>query len=360
MTEIAIKVSCLSKSYKLYDNPVDRLRESLHPFRKKYHKDFYALNDVTFEVKKGETLGIIGKNGSGKSTLLKILTGVLTPTSGTISVNGKVSALLELGAGFNLEMTGIENVYLNGTLMGFSRKEIDARLPEILAFADIGDFVYQPVKSYSSGMFVRLAFAAQILVEPDVFIIDEALSVGDVFFQQKCYAKIRESISRGTTCLFVSHDTSAIMNLCTRAILLNDGAVDFIGNPKEAVSRYYAKIGSKRTSFDDDHRSKELRGGDEIAFSPEEITSHTILKHDIKRHGSGGLIITDVRIVDEKQLDTLQVPILEPLYFYVLLKAVIDIPEPGIGIHLYDRLGNLVFATGSSHNRKKLPPLKAG
>jgi len=187
MSEPVIRVSNISKVYKLYDNPVSRLKESLHPFKKKYHRDFYALNDVTFEVKRGESIGIIGKNGSGKSTLLKILTGVLTPTFGSVTVNGKVSSLLELGAGFNPEMTGVENVYFNGTVLGFSKHEMDAKLNDILSFADIGNFVNQPIKTYSSGMLVRLSFAAAINIDPDILVIDEALAVGDFFFRQKCY-----------------------------------------------------------------------------------------------------------------------------------------------------------------------------
>ena len=190
MPNTAIKVSHLTKVYKLYDKPVDRLKESLHPLKKKYHKDFYALNDVSFEIKKGETVGIIGKNGAGKSTLLKIITGVLTPSSGHVHVNGRIASLLELGAGFNPEYTGIENIYLQGTLMGYSHSEMESKIDGILAFADIGDFVHQPVKSYSSGMYARLAFSVAINVEPDILIVDEALSVGDMYFQQKCMDKI--------------------------------------------------------------------------------------------------------------------------------------------------------------------------
>ena len=192
MQDTTILVNGISKIYKLYEKPIDRLKESLHPFKKKYHKEFYALKDITFEIEKGETVGIIGKNGSGKSTLLKIITGVLSPTNGSTTVKGKVSALLELGAGFNPEFTGLQNIYLNGTMMGYTKEEIDQRVGAILEFADIGDFIYQPVKTYSSGMFVRLAFAVAINVDPDILIVDEALSVGDIFFQLKCYKKFEE------------------------------------------------------------------------------------------------------------------------------------------------------------------------
>jgi ABC-type polysaccharide/polyol phosphate transport system ATPase subunit len=183
-SEITIKVEHLGKVYRLYNSPIDRLKEAIHPFRKKYHKDFFALHDISFEVKKGEAIGIIGKNGSGKSTLLKLITGVLSPSSGNVTVNGRVSSLLELGAGFNPELNGIENIYFYGTINGFSKEEMDSRLDSILAFADIGEFVFQPVKSYSSGMYVRLAFAVAIQIDPGILIIDEALSVGDIFFNR--------------------------------------------------------------------------------------------------------------------------------------------------------------------------------
>ena len=188
----AVEVKNVTKIYRLYDKPIDRLKESLSVSHKEYHKDFYALSDLSFTVEKGQTVGIIGTNGSGKSTILKIITGVLTPTTGEVTVRGKISALLELGAGFNQDYTGIENIYMNGTMMGYTKKEMDAKLPEILDFAEIGDFVYQPVKTYSSGMFVRLAFALAINVEPEILIVDEALSVGDVFFQSKCYRRMEE------------------------------------------------------------------------------------------------------------------------------------------------------------------------
>lgn len=204
--DCAIKINHLSKVYKIFDKSSDRVREALNPFGKRYSKDFYALNDVSLTIKKGETVGIIGKNGAGKSTLLKVITGVLTPTSGSIQVNGRIASLLELGAGFNPEMTGIENIYMNGTIMGYSKDEMDARLQNIIDFADIGDFINQPVKMYSSGMFARLAFAVNAFVEPDILIVDEALSVGDAFFQAKCIDKMKKMMEKGTTVLFVSHD----------------------------------------------------------------------------------------------------------------------------------------------------------
>ena len=231
----AISVKDVTKIYRLYEKPIDRLKEAMSITHKNYHRDFYALNGISFDVNKGETVGIIGTNGSGKSTILKIITGVLTPTTGEVEVDGVISALLELGAGFNMDYTGIENIFMNGTMMGFSRKEMEAKLQDILEFADIGDFVYQPVKTYSSGMFVRLAFALAINVEPEILIVDEALSVGDVFFQAKCYRRMEEIRKNGTTILMVTHDMGAIIKYCDRVVVLNKGAYIAQGEPGKMV-----------------------------------------------------------------------------------------------------------------------------
>lgn len=241
-SNIAIKVENLTKTYKLYDSPADRLKEALHWRGKEYHKDFHALNDVSFEIKKGETVGIIGKNGSGKSTLLKIITGVLSPTSGKVTVNGRVSALLELGAGFNPEYTGMENIYFQGNLMGYSNEEMVNKVDAIVEFADIGDFINQPVKSYSSGMFARLAFAVAINVEPDILIVDEALSVGDAVFQRKCFAKFKELRGKKTTILFVSHDLDSIKIFTQRSLFLKNGELIAFMNSQEVVIRYLKDI----------------------------------------------------------------------------------------------------------------------
>lgn len=234
----AIRIENLSKMYKLYDKPSDRLKESLGLTRRKCYREHYALSDISFDIKKGETVGIIGTNGAGKSTILKIITGVLSPTSGRVVTDGRISALLELGAGFNMEYSGIENIYLNGTMMGFSDEEIDARMDSILSFADIGAFVHQPVKTYSSGMFVRLAFAVAINIDPEILIVDEALSVGDVFFQAKCYRKFEEFKKEGKTILFVSHDLGSISKYCDRVVLLDHGTKLAEGAPKEMVDLY--------------------------------------------------------------------------------------------------------------------------
>lgn len=240
MNNTAIKVSHLTKVYKLYDKPIDRLKESLHPLKKQYHKEFYALNDVSFEIKKGETVGIIGKNGAGKSTLLKIITGVLTPSSGRVHVNGRIASLLELGAGFNPEYTGIENIYLQGTLMGYTKEEMESKIDDILAFADIGDFVHQSVKMYSSGMFARLAFAVAINVDPDVLIVDEALSVGDMAFQEKCILKMKALMDKQRSILFVSHSLPSIRNFCNKAIWVKDGKA-VMQNEAHVVCDAYAE-----------------------------------------------------------------------------------------------------------------------
>ena len=236
--EIAIRIDDVSKLYKLYDKPTDRLKESLGLSKAKKYKEHYALRNVSFDVKKGECVGIIGTNGAGKSTILKIITGVLNPTAGNVEINGRISALLELGAGFNMEYTGIENVYLNGTMIGFSKEEIDAKLQDILDFADIGDFVNQPVKTYSSGMFVRLAFAVAINIDPEILIVDEALSVGDVFFQLKCFKKFEDFKQKGKTILFVSHDLSSIEKYCDKAILMDHGKNVAEGTPIDIINKY--------------------------------------------------------------------------------------------------------------------------
>ena len=281
--QLAIHVEGLNKVYRLYDHNRDRLIDSLGLARKKRYREHFALNNVDLDVYQGECVGIIGTNGSGKSTILKIITGVLNPTSGTVQVNGRISALLELGAGFNYEYNGIENVYLNGTMIGFSEKEIDEKLQDILDFADIGDYVYQPVKTYSSGMFVRLAFAVAINIDPEILIVDEALSVGDVFFQAKCYHKFEEFKKQGKTILFVSHDLSAISKYCDRAVLLNQGVKLGEGSPRDMidiykqvlVGQYELPSGDKKANLaaDEDIRklaAKKADGGASRTSSPDE------------------------------------------------------------------------------------------
>ena len=249
MNDTVISVKGLSKKYRLYDSPRDRMKEALHPFRKRYHREFWALKDVSFEIKKGETIGIVGKNGSGKSTLLQIICGVLQQTEGELAVSGNISALLELGAGFNPEFTGRQNVYLNGAIKGFTKEQIDERMDAILGFADIGDFIDQPVKTYSSGMYVRLAFSAAVNIEPDILIVDEALSVGDVFFQNKCFMKFKEFQEKGVTILFVSHSLDTITAHCTSAILIDAGKLISSGSPKQVVDDFRKTIALQNKDY---------------------------------------------------------------------------------------------------------------
>lgn len=239
MMESVIKVEHVSKIYKIYNDPKDRFKEAMGIGKdRQYHKDYYALKDLSFTVGKGEIVGVVGRNGSGKSTILKILTGVLNPSSGDVTINGKVAALLELGAGFNMEYTGMKNIYLNAAMMRVSKEEIEKKIPEILAFADIGDYIHQPVKTYSSGMFVRLAFAVAINVDPDILIVDEALAVGDARFQLKCMDKFMEFVDRGKTILFVTHDVNTVKRFCNRAIWLNQGELIMDGNTDEVTDHY--------------------------------------------------------------------------------------------------------------------------
>lgn len=268
MDNIAIQVTDVEKVYKLYDKPSDRIKEALGFGRGKHHTEHHALKGIDLAIKQGECVGIIGTNGSGKSTILKIITGVLSPTRGDVMVNGRISALLELGAGFNMEYNGIENIYLNGTMIGFSEKEIDEKMDAILEFADIGEYVYQPVKTYSSGMFVRLAFAVAINIEPEILIVDEALSVGDVFFQAKCYHKFEEFKEMGKTIVFVSHDLSSISKYCDRVVLLNQGNKLGEGKPKEMIDIYkqvlvgqYTVPESENSRFLDDEELRRAAAG---------------------------------------------------------------------------------------------------
>jgi len=265
MEKIAIEVNNLTKTYKLYEDNKKRIIEGLFPFAKVQHKDFNALEDVSFQIRKGEIVGIIGKNGSGKSTLLKIITGVLTPSQGEVKENGRISALLELGSGFNPEYTGIENIYLNGTLCGIARSEMKKKVDDIADFADIGDFIYQPVKNYSSGMFVRLAFAVAINVEPDILIVDEALAVGDAAFQAKCMARMNQIMKSGATVLFVTHDMNTVKQLCQRCIYLENG-IKIMEGPAEELADIYLK--KTRLSMNEEHM-KILADEDNEAENPE-------------------------------------------------------------------------------------------
>ena len=342
-----ISVRDLSKVYRLYDKPIDRLKESLNIFHKSYHKEYYALNNLSFDINRGETVGIIGINGAGKSTLLKIITGVLTPSGGTIDVKGKISALLELGAGFNMEYTGIENIYLNGTMMGFSREEVDKKLDDILSFADIGDFVYQPVKTYSSGMFVRLAFAVAINVEPDILVIDEALSVGDVFFQQKCYKKIKELAGKSTV-LIVSHDLNAMTKFCERIIVMSAGQKVFDGEPNEAIAKYFKlKQGTLRT----EKKSTELNDNNfEMYKLPDENSYSGKMDVVIEKYFYS---IDNEPFSEVCQKD-------DEFKVSLVINSYIDIDSPIIGYQIRDKYGNEVFGETSLTSPVEQSVIKKG
>ena len=360
ISETAIRARNIGKMYHIYSRPQDRLKQMLFwRFGRNYGREFWALRDLSFDVAKGETVGIIGRNGSGKSTLLQIVTGTLAPTMGEVQVNGRIAALLELGSGFNPEFTGRENVYLNGAILGLSREEMAARFSEIAAFADIGDFIDQPVKTYSSGMVVRLAFAVQAHVQAEILIVDEALSVGDVFFQQKCFTHIRRLQRERVTIMYVSHDLVSIQNICGRAILMEEGAAVFEGNPHEAVNRYYRVLGEQIGQRPREHGQEQTRTlGSTIDATS--IMRHTILRENGPRHGMRGLELVAARVCDTDEEDTLAFEMLGTLTIQTLLRANRPIATPIVGFHLYDRLGNLVYATGTIQMRHSLPPLETG
>lgn len=256
--DLAIRVDGVSKCFEIYDNPRDRLLQMLFRSRRQYYREFWALRDISFEVPRGETVGIVGRNGSGKSTLLQIICGTLSPTAGSVMTNGRVGALLELGSGFNPEFTGRENVYMSGAVLGLTRKELDERFDDILSFADIGEFIDQPVKSYSSGMVVRLAFAVQSQVQPDVLIVDEALAVGDARFQAKCFDRLKRLKDNGTSILLVTHSGEQIVNHCSRAILLNAGSVVVEGKPRTVMNRYMDLLFGRERALENDSDSAAL------------------------------------------------------------------------------------------------------
>ena len=297
MDNTVITVDGLTKIYHLYNKPQDRLKEALSPLRKSYHKDFYAMDSVSFNIKKGETVGIIGKNGAGKSTLLKMITGVLTPTSGGINTIGSISSLLELGAGFNPDMTGLENIYLNGTLMGFSKEDMDPKIDAILEFADIGEFIHQPVKMYSSGMFARLAFSVSINVEPDILIVDEALSVGDMAFQMKCFKKFQDFQEQGRTILFVTHALDTVIRYCNRGIVIDGGRKVFDGSSKASVDAFKKVLSG---DFYKDDKPKEQNS--KVESNETKLLKESFEKHqELDMYGNGKATIVDYGILDKNE-----------------------------------------------------------
>ena len=355
--DIVIRIDHLSKEYRLYDRKKDRLAEALSPFHKQRHRIHSALRDVNMTIRKGETVGVIGVNGSGKSTLLKILTGVVTPTHGTVEVKGRVSALLELGAGFNPEYTGMENIYLNGTMMNIERDEMEKLVPDIVEFADIGEFINQPVKNYSSGMFARLAFAVAISVKPEVLIVDEALSVGDIFFQTKCFKKFEEFRNEGMTILFVSHDLSSISKYCSRTMLLNRGEMVAEGDPKTIVN-LYKKMLSKQMNTE--ALKEESTGKSQMPESTEQWKKSMVCNPDRLEYGDGTAEIIDFGIFDEKDFLTNTISKGDSFTVRMKVKFNEDIQEPIFAFTIKNKMGIELAGTNTMIEECKTGLCKKG
>lgn len=343
----AIEIKDLVKVYKLYDRARDRVKDALGFGRRQTHKLHYALNGVNLCIRKGETVGIIGTNGSGKSTILKIITGVLNPTSGQVRVEGRISALLELGAGFNMEYNGIENVYLNGTMMGFTDREIDAKLPEILEFADIGDYVNQPVKTYSSGMFVRLAFAVAINIEPEILIVDEALSVGDVFFQAKCYHKFEEFKKQGKTIVFVSHDLSVISKYCDRVFLLNKGNLLGEGSPKEMIDAYKRVLVGQYEVPGQSGIQENKAAGEAGAEEAQKGRGAHIVNPDVQEYGTKQAEIVEYYITDERGVRAMAILKGSAFTLHMRVKFQDHVPAPIFAFSFKNVLGVEITGTNT-------------
>ncbi len=349
-SQIAIEVKDVKKIYKLYERRSDRVKDAFGLMKKNPPKKYHALNGVSMQIKAGETVGIIGTNGSGKSTILKIITGVLNATEGEVTVNGRISALLELGAGFNMEYNGIENVYLNGTMMGFTEKEIEERLPAILEFADIGDYVYQPCKTYSSGMFVRLAFAVAINIDPEILIVDEALSVGDVFFQAKCYHKFEEFKEQGKTIIFVSHDLSSVSKYCDRVYLLNKGNLLGEGSPKEMIDAYKRVLVGQ-------YGDEDTAGGGTAVIGVSENENQNA---DCQEYGTRQAEIVELYVTDERGART--TTILKGTEFTMHMKVKINdhIPQPIFAFSLKNAKGVEITGTNTMAERAFLDSVSPG
>ena len=371
-SNLAINVCDVTKIYRLYDKPIDRLKESISLTHKKYHKEFFALDKISFSVEKGSTVGIIGTNGSGKSTILKIITGVLNPTTGSVEVDGNISALLELGAGFNMDYTGIENIYMNGTMMGFSREQMEAKLPEILEFADIGDFVYQPVKTYSSGMFVRLAFALAINVEPEILIVDEALSVGDVFFQAKCYRRMEEIRKTGTTILMVTHDMGSVIKYCDKVILLNKGEVLAEGPAGEMVDLYKKILAGRMDDLEADLAKRLDSNFSDMMELNNDINKthakeyHGLMKEKISinpnktEYGDGRAEIYDLGLLDSKGELTNLLLKGEEFTIREKIRFNANIESPIFTFTIKDKKGTELSGTNTMFEGVEVKPVKPG
>ena len=356
--EIAIAVDHISKVYKLYDKPMDRMVEALGLTKKKKYREHFALSDVSFQVKKGECVGIIGTNGSGKSTILKIITGVLNPTGGTLTVNGRIQALLELGAGFNMEYTGIENIYLNGTMNGFTEQEIESRMQDILDFADIGDYVKQPVKTYSSGMFVRLAFSVAINIDPEILIVDEALSVGDVFFQAKCYHKFEEFKKMGKTIIFVSHDLSSVSKYCDRVVLLNQGVKLGEGSPKEMIDDY-KRVLVGQYELPESKSESSLLNDEQIQVAVQKKAA----KQDTSKlleYGTKEAVIEQFYMTDDSGTESKSIIKGSEFTIHMKVRFMADLPAPIFAFSIKTVKGTEITGTNTMFEKAFLESVKAG
>lgn len=366
--DIAIRVHQLGKRYQIYETPRDRLKQFMLPrlrrlagaAPKHYFSEFWALSDVSFEVKKGETVGIIGRNGSGKSTLLQMICGTLSPTNGHVEVTGRVAALLELGAGFNPEFTGRENIFMNGTLLGLSKQEIEARYDDIVAFADVGAFIDQPVKMYSSGMFVRVAFAIAASMDPSILIVDEALAVGDLAFQAKCMVRLRELMDAGTTVLFVSHDMSSVRNICSKVLWLKQGRAVAFGDPKDVVGAYVGEMNLEINRISGAASGGAITNSTHGASGDIPIEPATFLDGHT-RYGDGRVTILDIRLTNAQGAPTELLELHDPYTVSVILKANADIERPAVGYSLRDFKGNQVLgAINSNFPEVAIPRFEAG
>ncbi|HKG48106.1 MAG TPA: ABC transporter ATP-binding protein [Pyrinomonadaceae bacterium] len=352
---IAVRVDSVSKQYRIYDRPADRLKETLTRGHWKAHREFWALKDISFEVEAGTTTGIVGPNGSGKSTLLQIITGTLEPTHGSVSIEGRVAALLELGAGFNPEFTGIENIFMNAALMGLSKSETEQLLPEIASFAEIGDFIYQPLKTYSSGMYIRLAFAAAVAVAPEILIIDEALAVGDAVFQHRCMRRIKEMQEKGTTILFVSHDPGAVRALCNRAILLNQGEKIAEGTPSDVLNRYQKIIMARQQAYEANVAVADRPAtGDE--FSERQTTPLTY----VYRHGDRSAEVLHVELLNSALRATELVETGELLVVRIVYVAHADLDDTVCGFLIRNRHGIHIYGTNTELQEVPFERVKRG
>lgn len=364
---IAISVRGVSKKFKLFASPQDRLFETFHPFRKRYHQEFSALTGVTLDIPKGQTIGIIGRNGSGKSTLLQIIAGILQPTSGSVVVNGRVAALLELGAGFNPDFTGRDNVMLNGALLGITRDEMIARMPQVEAFADIGEFFDQPVKTYSSGMFVRVAFAATVHVEPDILIVDEALAVGDAKFQHKCYEHLSTLRERGITILFVTHSMALVTTYAQQAVLMDHGRLIADGEPGLIVDKYHELLFGRNGSSQDTITKEADRGVNWVisgmdSARPTEDVCHSRRSYNKTetRFGNGEAKIIDYALQYEDRWDVVDVPFRSSLNIHVRVVFFSDVEAPAVGFCIKTVEGVYVYATNTIIMDKRLDPVTKG